>query len=512
MPGPQRRRTAKSGPTRRSLLPYRRPPTRAGNPVLVHVTAEFSPYARTGGLGEAVAGLVNAQARIGQRDIVVCMPYYRAVRESGLDLEPVGPEQSIRLGDHNETVRYLAPAGRRTTPHVVFIDAPAYFDRPGLYGDGGADYPDNHRRFALLSLGALHWVQHAAPRPVIIHAHDWHTGLLPVFLRRDDRFRDSMKTTAVVFSVHNAGYQGRFPQAAFNDLGLDHALWSPNALEAYGQFNLLRGGLVFSDHVVTVSPTHAHELRTVDGAFGQHDVFRALGSRFVGICNGIDQHIWDPATDPHIAATFSRDHIAGKAACKAALQEEHRLPLRPDVPVFAMTTRLAEQKGFELILRSERVYTADVQFVFLGRGDPRYHDALGRLARERPSHVAAEFGFTDEREHRVIAGADFLLMPSLYEPCGLTQMRAQRYGAPVVARRVGGLSDTITDGETGFLFDAYDPAAFDSALDRAVAAFGDPARLQVMRHTSMGRDFSWDGVAEQYRDAYAAALGRVSAS
>lgn len=479
---------------------------------IVHITAEFSPYARTGGLGEAVAGLVDAQVRIGQRDVVVCMPYYRSIRQAGYNLKTVLAEQTLRLGEHDETVRYLAPAGRRKSPHVVFIDAPAYFDRPGLYGDGGADYPDNHRRFALLSLAALHWVQHSSKGQVLVHAHDWHTALVPVFLRRDERFRESMTSTPVVFSVHNAGYQGRFPPSAFHDLGLDPELWSPAVLEAYGQFNLLRGGLVLSDFVVTVSPTHADELRTIEGGFGQHDAFRALGDRFIGICNGIDQTIWDPGTDPHIVATFSRDDLGGKAACKAGLQQEMNLPQRPDVPIFGMTTRLAEQKGFELILHSRLVHTADAQFVFLGRGDPRYHDALSALARERPAHVAAEFGFTDVREHHVIAGADFLMMPSLYEPCGLTQMRAQRYAAPVVARRVGGLSDTIVDGDSGFLFDAYDAAAFDSALERAMTTFDQPDELGRMRRVSMARDFSWDGVAEHYREAYDMALQRVAAS
>lgn len=512
MTRPPQQRVAPAAPRqRRAPLLYRRPSARDGVPVVVHVTAEYSPYARTGGLGEAVAGLVRAQVRNGLRDVVVFMPFYRQVRKSSHDFQQLGPEQTVRLGEHEESFRYLTVAGRRSAPRVVFIDAPAYFDRPGLYGDAGLDYPDNHRRFALLSLAALHWVHQASPRPVVIHAHDWHAGLVPVYLRRDARFRDATHGVTVVFSVHNAGYQGRFPSAAIVDLGLEPSLWAPDALEAYGQLNLLKGGLALSDFVVTVSPTHALELRTEEGGFGQHAMFRALGDRFVGISNGIDQDLWNPATDPHIVGTFTSGDLAGKRACKAALQRELGLSERADVPLFGMTTRLAEQKGFELVLRSDRIRSSDAQFVFLGRGDERYHDALSALARERPSHVASVFAFTDEGEHRVIAGADFVLMPSLYEPCGLTQMRAQRYGAPVVARRVGGLGDTIADGETGFLFDEYSPAALDAAIDRASAAFAQPEALRRMQRLAMAGDFGWDGAAERYQSVYTAALRRVTA-
>jgi starch synthase len=294
------------------------------------------------------------------------------------------------------------------------------------------------------------------------------------------------------------------------DLGLDDGPVVRHRLDSNGRFNLLKSGVTFSDAVVTVSASHAEELVTEIGGFGLHGDFRALGSRLSGVRNGIDQSVWNPATDPHIASNFSRDDLAGKATCKAALQADHALPRRADAPVFVMSTRLVTQKGLDLILRSASVRAADAQFVFLGRGERRLHEALAALARERPANVAVQFEFTDVREHRAVSGADFLLMPSLYEPCGLTQMRAQRYGAPVVARDVGGLRDTVDDGETGFVFADYDEHALDAALARALAVYGDGETYRAMQRRAMTRNFGWAHPAGQYARVYDAALQAVA--
>jgi starch synthase len=306
----------------------------------------------------------------------------------------------------------------------------------------------------------------------------------------------------VVLSVHNAGYQGHFPLTVLEELGL---MWDSvpiEQLEWYGQLNMLKGGLAKCDVAVTVSPTHADELRTVEGGFGLDDTFRALGPRLVGVCNGIDTVNWDPEKDPEITAPYSRADLAGKVACKDALQRTFGLSQRPEVPLIVMSARLVKQKGFDIVLRSQRVRTADLQFVFLGMGEPWYHSALSELAAGRPGEIAVEFGFTDALEHRLIAGADLVLMPSLYEPCGLTQMRAQRYGAPVIARLVGGLRDTIDDGETGFMFGNFDEASLDEAIDRAVARFADRASWTRMMRRAMARDFGWTKPAAMYARAY----------
>ena len=283
---------------------------------------------------------------------------------------------------------------------------------------------------------------------------------------------------ACVLSVHNAGYQGLFDPEILEAIGLPEKVFHWSVMEYYGKLNWLKGGLAHADWVTTVSPTHAHELRTPAGGFGLHDSFIGMGDRLRGILNGIDQELWNPATDPEALENYSRDDLSGKRVCKAWLQELAGLPVNPDIPLVGMTARLAKQKGFDLILGDGLLYRMDgAQFIFLGEGDRGYKQQLQEVAGHLPDRVAAFFEFTEEREHRLLAGADILLMPSQYEPCGLTQMRAQRYGALPVVRRVGGLSDTVEDQETGFVFDGYTSEALEVALRRAFATYRDRERV-----------------------------------
>jgi starch synthase len=473
----------------------------------VHVTAEYSPYVRTGGLGEAVAGLTVAQARAGNR-VLVFVPLYRAVLNRGVDLEAVTPPLELELGASRESVEFYRDASLRFGPEVIFVDAPQYFDRDGLYGENGWDYDDNDRRFALFSLAAVAGVARLAPNADVIHPHDWHAALVPVFLRNDPRFAQLAATTSLVLSIHNAAFQGQFDLSALADVPAVHDLLIGETAEAWGRLNLLKAAIALADIVVTVSPTHAEELRSEVGGFGLHESFRSLGDRLIGITNGIDQRAWDPERERFIVANFSADDLSGKATCKAALQAEYGLPVDPTVPLFGMSARLAEQKGLDIILASEFVRAGNAQFIFLGTGEQRYKDALSLLAAERPANVATQFDFADDREHRLLSGADFLLMPSLYEPCGLTQMRAQRYGAPVVARSVGGLRDTV-DPSIGFLFDAYDAEALSDALAEAAQCFYNADVLDEMRRRAMARDFSWSAVVPRYADAYRAAAEQL---
>jgi len=465
---------------------------------IVHVTAEYYPYARTGGLAEAVAGLANSQADAG-RQVVVFMPLYPDVRAAAPDLVPLTPRQDIAVGAHTEQVQFFQRKSQDGGPRIVFIDAPALFARAGLYGEDGADYPDNHLRFAMFSRAAVEGIRQLVPGRSLVHAHDWHAAFAPVFLRA---VGTPMDDTPVVMSVHNAGFQGHFSEAVMTDLGLPWELWNLHHFEWYGQFNALKGGMSFCDAVATVSPTHAGELCTAEGGFGLHDAFRLLGPRLVGVCNGIDQRAWNPATDPGIACRFTTRHLDGKAACKDELQRRFGLARRPDVPLFGVCARLSRQKGFDLMLMSDRLRTLDAQFVFLGTGDAYYQRALTALQHARPEHAAVEFGFTDALEHVLMAGADVALIPSLYEPCGLSQMHAQRYGTLVIGRRTGGLPDTVRDGETGFLFDAYSAPAFDGAIDRALATFARKDEWQRMMRCAMRVDFGWGSAARRYMDLY----------
>ncbi len=391
-------------------------------------------------------------------------------------------------------------------PQVFFIEHPDFFDRAGIYGDSGGDYPDNARRFAFFCLAALTALPDIAPETQVLHAHDWHTALAPVYLRTALAGEPFYDRLAVVLSVHNAGFQGHFPPATVTELGLPAELYNVGVFEWYGRMNALKGALAFSDIAVTVSPTHAQELCTPDGGFGLHDTFIAMGDRLTGILNGIDPVLWDPATDPEIAANFSGDDLVGKRRCKAALQRTYGLTTGAHTPLFGMSARMVAQKGLDLVIDADLLSTSDAQFIFLGSGERRYHEALGDLAAAAPTRVAVEFMFTDRLEHRLLAGADALLMPSQYEPCGLTQLRAQHYGAIPVARRVGGLTDSITDGVTGFLFDEYSPAALEQAIRRAVETYADRTVWRKLVRAAMARPFGWDRSAEQYLALYRRAL------
>ncbi len=476
---------------------------------MVHLTAEYTPYARTGGLAEAVQGLATIQTRQGI-SVVVIIPLYRAVRAAAKNLVPVGDPITVHVGPRREQVRFFRDADVEGGPTVLFVDHPGYFDREGIYVEGGADYPDNPRRFALFTRAALEAISSLVKGPVLVHAHDWHSALALVYMRSYSDLRQRFRGTPAVMSVHNAGYQGHFSPAVIGDLGIPPETFNYHQLEWYGKVNLLKGGLSFCDLAVTVSPSHADELRTPEGGFGLHAMFTSLGDRFQGITNGIDQSIWNPATDKQITANFTRRDTSNKANCKAALQRTFGLPQRKRVPIFGMCSRLVKQKGFDIILASGALNVLDAQFVFLGAGDERYKARLRQIAASRPQHVSSEFTFTDSVEHRLIAGCDLLLMPSEYEPCGLTQMRAQRYGALVIGRRVGGISDTVHDDATGFLFDAFTPNAFDQSIGRALQRYQDQDAWPPRMYEAMGRDFGWENSASRYVQLYRRALGAAN--
>lgn len=482
---------------------------------VVHVVAELAPFARSGGLGEAISSLARFQAASGLWTAVV-MPLYDAVRATNPDLQPVGDAFEVQVGPRTESVRLWEfrprPGDPLANAHVYFIESERYFARPHIYGPPGEDYPDNARRYACFSMAALAALPLiAGDDPVLLHAHDWHTALVPVYLRTTFAASPLHAHVRVVLSVHNAGFQGHFPHSVLADLGLPAALFNWRQLEWHGQVNLLKGGLVFADAATTVSPTHAHELRTGAGGFGLDGVFVSLRDRFVGITNGIDQQIWNPATDPLLVRNYSVDDLEGKRVCREALQREHGFRLSKRMPIFAMSARLVSQKGLDLILGDPGYFALDAQFVFLGAGEPRYEAALTAIAARAPSRIAVELRFTEEREHRLLAGADFCLMPSLYEPCGLTQMRAQRYGTIPVARRVGGLADTIEDGVTGFLFDDYTANDFMRAAVRAVDQFADQDGWREMQRHAMMREFGWELSAARYLSLYRRVVSAAAA-
>lgn len=472
-----------------------------GVPVgVVHLAAEYGSLARTGGLAEAVMGLARYQAAQGV-PVAVVIPLHRSVREVAGQLERVGQPFTVQVGPRTEEGRLYRLPVEPHKPRVYCIEH-EYFDRAGLYGESGSDYGDNPQRFAFFCMAALELLPRIARSPAILHAHDWHTALAPVYLRTvfaNSGFHRGLRT---VISVHNAGFQGYYGADVMPQVGLPWELFNWRFLEWHGQTNLLKGGLVFSDAAVTVSPTHAHELRTVKGGFGLHDVFISLRNRFTGIINGIDFSEWNPQTDRIITARYSREDLRGKKRCKAALQRTFGLPQRSRMPLFVMTARMTSQKGLELIVGEYTLFMLEAQFIFLGTGEPRYEAMLKHYAARWPERIAVHLGFTPRTEHRLMAGADVYLMPSLYEPCGLAQMRAQRYGAIPLARRVGGLADTIEDGVTGFLFDEYSSEDLLRVARAVMDYYNDEDVWKRLMIEGMSRDFSWDRSGEKYMEVY----------
>jgi starch synthase len=373
-----------------------------------------------------------------------------------------------------------------------------------VYGENSEDYPDNHLRFSFFAAAVVDLLPTVAPgpEPVLLHMHDWHTALAVIYLRTLRKGEAYSDAVAAVLSVHNGGFQGHFPREVMAEMGLPDELYHMDVMEWYGRVNVLKGGLVFTDMATTVSPSHSFELRTEAGGFGLHHTFLGLHDRLAGVLNGIDYRIWNPETDPALPANYSAEDLSGKAVCKADLQKEYGLDEDPGRLLIGMVARLVSQKGLDLILGGRAIRESEAQFVFLGSGEGRFLEGLRNLAYAHSHRVAAQFDFTEEREHRVVAGADALLMPSLYEPCGLTQMRAMRYGTPPMARRVGGLDDTIEDGHTGLLFDDYKPERLDWLIERATARYQKPATWRDMVEHGMAEDFSWERVVDRYYEIY----------
>jgi starch synthase len=475
---------------------------------LLFASSEVFPLAKTGGLADVSASLPRALAALGH-EVWVALPAYKTARAALADPRSLGPVPGLSGAT---LVGGRLPG---TELPVVLVDAPSLFERPGgPYGDAaGRDWPDNARRFhgfaralcaIALDRAGLGW------RPDLVHCNDWQTGLVPALLSRET------PRPATVFTIHNQAYQGLFDRARFDALDLPEAWWTPDALEFYGGFSFLKAGLVFADQLTTVSPTYARQLLEPEHGCGLDGLLRYRRDDFTGILNGIDEDIWTPATDPYLSSPYDRTTVdAGKRANKVALQREMGLPATEQIPLLGLVGRLVEQKGIDLIAEVIETWRdRPVQWVLLGNGEVRWEERLRKLAADRPEWVAVRIGYDEGLAHRIEAGADFFLMPSRFEPCGLNQMYSQRYGAIPVVHRTGGLADTVVDvlarhdGEeaTGLVFDEPTSAALALALERGLSLYRDPAAWQALRRTAMAGDFSWRRSAEQYLAVYRRAL------
>lgn len=481
---------------------------------VLQVSAEMYPLLKTGGLGDVTGALPGALAAAGA-DVRILLPGFRAVRDGIAELRPLA-EWAAPWGTRAQVLR-----GTWCGRAAYVIDAPALYDRPGgPYADAqGALHGDNHRRFALLgqvaaALGGAgldpHW------QPQIVHAHDWHAALAAAYLRHTPRAQPARTQAASVFTVHNIAFQGVFPSTVFAELGLPPAAFHIDGLEFHGHVSFMKAGLQYADRITTVSPTYAREIQTPEQGCGLDGLLRKRRHVLSGILNGVDRAVWNPATDGTIEQHYGVRQLSRKAANKAALQRQLGLAVRADALLFGVVSRLTEQKGLQLVVAVlPELVRRGGQLALLGSGDAEIEAVFRAAAHAHPDAVAVRIGYDEALAHRIFAGTDVTLVPSRFEPCGLTQMYGLAYGSLPLVHRVGGLADTVVDATlenlhdgsaSGFVFDRFDGAAFGAAVWRAFALHARPPEWRRVQRRAMQQVFDWNAAARHYMALYQSLL------
>jgi starch synthase len=473
---------------------------------ILFVASEGLPFSKTGGLADVIEGLPKALVGHGH-EVAVVLPRYRGTKATAV----VMPSITIPMGPR---LRFPAVADGTVVSGVryFFVDDPAYFDREGLYGGSGGDYPDNAERYSEFCRTAIEIAKHVWPADVL-HCHDWQTGLVPLLLRTSYADDPAVKDIPVVFTIHNMGYHGQFGRDVLGPAGIPLATFHPGGIEFYGNVNLLKAGLVYSDYLTTVSRKYAQEIQTPEFGYGLDGVVRGRADRLVGILNGVDYTLWNPEKDKLIAMKYSVKDLSGKQACKQALLDSFELPPENLArPVLGIVSRFADQKGFDLIgERAHELMQEDLVLVVLGTGERKYEDLFRALAAAYPGRVGAKIAYDEAIAHKIEAGSDMFLMPSRYEPCGLNQIYSLKYGTVPIVRATGGLDDTIETFDlehgtgTGFKFVEYSGAALLQCVRQALQYFTDERIWKRIQLNGMAKDFSWKASAAEYVKLYAVA-------
>ncbi len=495
----------------------KRPPLK-----LLIAASEAIPYAKTGGLGDVAGALPQEFAKLGH-DVLLIIPGYRCVQQSGRSFREVARVSVRTFQDSGEAIveeDVVSVGESGATLRVWALRQDGYFDRPGLYQEKGADYPDNLQRFVWFCRAVIEVMAYLRREKGwatdLLHLHDWQTALCAVYLKTTDRTRPELQGVRTLLTLHNVGYQGTFPGDQFRRTGLSPDLFGINGLEFYGSINLLKGGLIFADFLTTVSPTYAHEILTPAFGFGLEGVLRSRQSELRGIVNGIDTAMWNPETDPFLPARYSVEDRRGKSACKVALQREFTLP-ETDAPLLAVIARLTSQKGIDLLEGIvPQLMDIDLQLVILGTGEQAHEASLTALQARYPSRMGLRIGFDEGLAHRIEGGADILIMPSRYEPCGLSQLYSLRYGTVPVVTKTGGLADTViplteqtkqSGLATGFHVAQPTGAALLTSIREALATYHHPSLWDELVRTGMKCDVSWQRSARVYLEWFERLIG-----
>ncbi|WP_419658811.1 GlgA: glycogen synthase [Desulfosarcina variabilis str. Montpellier] len=479
---------------------------------ILFVSPEITPFAKTGGLADVAQSLPEAIKAAGH-DVRTIMPKYLSVLKEKPAMKRVA---AYTVQTHNGLHSAVLWQTENNGVPTYFVDNEAFFNREDFYAIGDWNYPDNLERFVFFCKAALECCKALDFLPDVIHCNDWQTAVLPVMLKaiyagyRQDAFFHPIPKC--VYTIHNISYQGRFPEDHWPILSLPRGYYT-NDFEFFGQINLTKSAIHLSDAVTTVSKTYAQEIRKTDFGFGLQDILQRNSAKLTGILNGVDYRSWSPDTDPDTYGIhYSADDRSGKYRIRTRLREEYGLPDKGDVPLIGVISRLVEQKGIDLIKAcAEQILQLDTQMIVLGSGDSMYHEFFEWLRRSYPDRVGVYIGFNNALAHRIEAGADMFLMPSLFEPCGLNQIYSLKYGTLPIVRQTGGLADTIQDGVNGFTFFDFNAHFFFDAVNRAVDVYRNrPEKWEEMMVTAMAQDFSWNRSAEKYITVYKQLVGNFS--
>ena len=481
---------------------------------ILFASPEAVPYAKTGGLADVSGALPMALAQMGH-EVHLLLPKYRAVDEKRFPAVQTGMVLKVPISQKviNAEVYALEPAPRL---RVLLLRQDAYYDRDQLYGTPSGDFEDNAERFIFFSRAVVEAALELDPD--ILHCNDWQTGLVPVYLKTIYRWSPALARAASIFTIHNIGYQGLFWHYDMHLTNLAWDLFTPQALEYYGKLNLLKGGIVFADAVTTVSRKYMEEVQTPEYGAGLDGVLRDRKADLYGILNGVDYQEWSPAKDRFIKEKFDPSDLRGKRSCKADLQQEFYLKVDPDIPLLGMISRLTDQKGFDILAPiMEPLLNLGVQFILLGTGEEEYHLLFQKIGQKYPQKAGIRIAFDNTLAHKIEAGADMFLMPSLYEPCGLNQVYSLKYGTVPIVRATGGLDDTIhdfnplTEEGTGFKFEKYNSSCLLEAIKRALQVYKNRTVWEKLMARGMAEDFSWEQAARDYVRVYEKALAKKKA-
>lgn len=485
---------------------------------ILFATPEAVPFAKTGGLADVAGALPKFLQPLGCA-VVLVMPYYRMVKQSGLPIQYLGQGLEVPLGD--EILQADLYQGQLGPPiQVYFIGRDEFFDREYLYSTPRGDYFDNAERFIFFTRAVLHLARQISFSPDLIHHHEWQTGLIPAYLKSIYANDPFFERTATVFTIHNIAYQGLFRKEKLSLTGLPGEMYHPEGIEFWERINLMKAGIVYADIINTVSQKYSEEIQTPEYGYGLEGILRKRRKDLYGILNGVDYQDWNPSHDPHLIVRYDLKDPSGKRECKKDLLKEFGLPPALEkVPLLGMISRLADQKGFDLLAEIiDELLSYDIGFVLLGTGEQKYHDLFTRIAQKYPQKAGIRIAYDDRLAHKIEAGADLFLMPSKYEPCGLNQIYSLKYGTIPIVRATGGLDDTIihydpsTGTGNGFKFTRYDSKDFLSQIKTAMSLYAQPEHWIKLIRNAMASDFSWKRSAEAYLQLYRKALEKKRGS